>query len=489
MYCQLFKLSEQPFRLTPDPQFLFASKQHARAKAYMESTIWLADGFVIVTGEIGSGKTTLIESFLEELPEDIVLAHINQTQLSPVEFLQALLVEFGFEPFRQRKIELLSMLRDFLVEQYANNRKVLLIIDEAQNLSRKVLEEVRLLSGIEAQKEKLLRIILAGQPELSDKLDSPKLEQLAQRVRLRFHLNTLSKRETHEYIRHRLEIAGAEGRRIFDEDAMDMVFRYAGGVPRLTNILCDTAMLCAFAEERDTVDVELVEAAVEELQWVEYAERRREMDRPSSLESTGRFQLGTTEPVSAGQFDIMFRDEFVTEFSLPFGRTILGRTSDNDLQIRSKFVSRHHAQVTADHDRVMIEDLNSTNGIVVHQRRVKSHTLEDGDLIQIGEHKLLFRRGVSLPAPEEDWNEEEEEDEDEGDNSFDDDETPDAVDEPGKTDEPVRSRRKRRRGRRRNAHREAERTTAEPGHGSDQACDDGEAVDSSAEWVLEKQTE
>ncbi len=233
MYCELFQLTEPPFRLTPDPQFLFASKQHARAKAYMESTIWLADGFVVITGDIGSGKTTLIESFLSELPKDIVLAHISQTQLSPVEFLQALLVEFGFKPFRKRKVELLSMLKDFMVEQYAAGKKILLVIDEAQNLSRKVLEEVRLLSGLEMRKEKLLRIIIAGQPELSHKLDSPRLQQLTQRVRLRFHLGALSKRETHEYITHRLDVAGAKGRTIFEPAACDLVFRYTGGVPRL----------------------------------------------------------------------------------------------------------------------------------------------------------------------------------------------------------------------------------------------------------------
>ncbi len=520
MYCELFKLREPPFRLTPDPQFLFASRQHARAKAYMESTIWLADGFVVVTGEIGSGKTTLIESFLEELPEDIVLAHISQTQLSPVEFLQALLVEFGFEPFQKKKIELLSMLRDFLVEQYANNRKVLLIIDEAQNLSRKVLEEVRLLSGIEAQKEKLLRIILAGQPELSDKLDSPKLEQLAQRVRLRFHLNTLSKRETHDYIRHRLEIAGAEGRRIFDDDAMDMVFRYAGGVPRLTNILCDTAMLCAFAEERDTVDTELVKAAVEELQWVEYAERRRDRDDPSAAESTGRFSQVVARPTTAGRFDILFRDEFVTEFTLPFGRTILGRTSDNDLQIRSKFVSRHHAQVTADRDRVVIEDLNSTNGIMVRQRRVTNHTLEDGDIIQIGEHKLLFRRGTPVPAPAEDWSEDEEDTEDdsgdfrsdhrhdshfestiasdgadEGDDqeklSAGDDETlddSDDSDEPAETGAPARSVKRRLKPRRR-PRRDTRGTTARTDRRHNESADGDKDGDVSGERVLEKQTD
>ena len=386
MYCELFGLTEAPFRLTPDPQFLFASKQHARAKAYMESTIWLADGFVVITGEIGSGKTTLIESFLADLPENIVLAHVSQTQLSPVEFLQAVLVEFGFKPFRMRKVELLAMLKDFMVEQYAAGRKILLVIDEAQNLSRKVLEEVRLLSGLEAQKEKLLRIIFAGQPELAHKLDSPRLEQLMQRVRLRFHLGALSKRETHEYIAHRLEVAGANGRRIFDEAACDMVFRYAGGVPRLVNVLCDTAMLCAFAEERPTVDEELVKAAVEELQWVEYAERVKEKER--AQEATGEFEA---LEMPLARFEILFQDQFVSEFRVPLGRAIIGRTADNDLQIRSKFISRHHAQIISTKSRSVLEDLNSTNGIFVKSRRVKRHELSDGDEIQLGEHKLVYR--------------------------------------------------------------------------------------------------
>ena len=130
MYCELFQLTEPPFRLTPDPQFLFSSKQHARAKAYMESTIWLADGFVVISGEIGCGKTTLIETFLRELEKDVVVAQVAQTQVSPIEFLQAVLVQFGFSPFKMRKAELLATLNQFLVEQYAAGRKVLLIVDE-----------------------------------------------------------------------------------------------------------------------------------------------------------------------------------------------------------------------------------------------------------------------------------------------------------------------------------------------------------------------
>jgi general secretion pathway protein A len=386
MYCELFKLREPPFRLTPDPQFLFSSKQHARAKAYMESTIWLADGFVVITGDIGSGKTTLIESFLEELPDDVVLAHITQTQLSPVEFLQALLLELGFEPFEKRKIELLSMLKDFLVEQYAQQKKVLLIVDEAQNLSRTVLEEVRLLSGVEAQKEKLLRIVLAGQPELAAKLDSPRLEQLAQRVRLRFHLGALTRHEVREYIEHRLEVAGAGRRRIFTDEAFEAVFRYGGGVPRLTNILCDTAMLCAFADEKDVVDADVIETAAEELQWVEYAERVR--NRAHGHERTGKLEAADG---SVARLDVLYRDELVTQFNLHPGRIVIGRTPDNDLRIPSRFISRHHAQVVTDERGCVVEDLNSTNGIHVRSRRVKRHELSDGDVIQLGEHKLLYR--------------------------------------------------------------------------------------------------
>ncbi|HSG65031.1 MAG TPA: AAA family ATPase [Gammaproteobacteria bacterium] len=382
-YCELFGLSEPAFRLTPDPQFLFASKQHARAKAYMESTIWLADGFVVITGEIGSGKTTLIECFLDDLPDEITYALISQTQLSPVEFLQAVLVEFGLDPFRKDKVELLTMIKDFLVEQYAQGKRVLLVVDEAQNLSKKVLEEIRLLSGIETKKEKVLRIILAGQPELSDTLDSPKLEQLSQRVRLRFHLGRLSRDETREYIEHRLRIAGSKDREIFTPEAIRSVFLYSGGVPRLINVRADTALLCAYADERTVVDERVIAAAVEELQWVKYD--RRVLER--SVDSTGRHRILA---VPLAKIELYHGEELVKAIDLNSGRTIIGRTPDNDLQIKSKFVSRHHAQIVSDLQESTIEDLNSTNGIYVASGRVKRHTLMDGDTIQLGEHTLVY---------------------------------------------------------------------------------------------------
>jgi len=269
-YLEHFKLNEQPFGFTPDPKFIYWSKQHSHAMAYLQSTILLADGFVVITGEIGSGKTTLLQSFLGEIEDDIVYALVSQTQLKTTQFLQAVLTEFGFKPFDKHKVELLDMLNMFLIEQYSNGKKVILIVDEAQNLSKKVLEEIRMLSGVETHKEKVLRIILAGQPELKETLESPGLAQLAQRVRFRCHIGPLSHPEMRDYIEHRLKVAGIEPNDLIANDAFAPIYRYTGGIPRLINTLCDTALLCAFADEKQTVDAEDVMSAVKELNWKNY---------------------------------------------------------------------------------------------------------------------------------------------------------------------------------------------------------------------------
>jgi general secretion pathway protein A len=387
MYLELFKLHELPFRLSPDPQFLYLSKQHARAKAYMESTIWFTDGFVVITGEIGAGKTTLIETFLRELQTDAVVAQINQTQLSPTAFLQTVLVQFGFSPFNMKKPEVLATLNQFLVEQHINGRKVLLIVDEAQNLSHRVLEEVRMLSGIETTKDKALRIILAGQPELNDKLNSPELVQLAQRVRLRFHLTALTKAETAAYIDHRLEVAGSQGHRIFADETYGMIFKYTGGVPRLINTLCDTCLMAAFGRDQDTVAMEDLEAAIKELQWVEFAAGTNRMRIPN-LEPTPSANTGTGHTV--GRILLASEGKTVIERELKPGRLVIGRTVDNDLQIDSKFISRHHCQIVTQEHSCLIEDLNSTNGIYVQSKRVRRHNLNDGDVVQVGQHEIMY---------------------------------------------------------------------------------------------------
>jgi type II secretory pathway predicted ATPase ExeA len=408
MYLDNFKLRDHPFRLSPDPDFLYLSKAHSRAKAYMESTIWFTDGFVVITGEIGSGKTTLIETFLRELEKDVIVAQINQTQISPIEFLQSVLAQFGFTPFKMKKAELLATLNNFLIEQYAAGRKVLLIVDEAQNLSLSTLEEIRMLSGIETTKDKVLRIILAGQPELNAKLDSPELVQLTQRVRLRFHLSALSPDDTRGYILHRLEVAGSGGREIFAADTFPLIYRYTGGVPRLINTLCDTAMMAAFTTERDHVRIDDVQAAIEELRWKEFSERPTGVSHAgtvsASTASTGRFgqrgpglYVGPAEPPEApaekpvlAKLVVVADGKNLGEMPLYMGRTLIGRTPENDLQIDSRFVSRHHCQIITRADICVVEDLNSTNGIVVKSRRVRRHNLNDGDVITIGRHDLIY---------------------------------------------------------------------------------------------------
>lgn len=387
MYLEHFQLTELPFRLSPDPAFLFLSKHHARAKAYMESTIWFTDGFVVITGEIGSGKTTLIETFLHELEKDVVVAQVAQTQVSPIEFLQAVLVQFGFSPFKMRKAELLATLNQFLVEQYAAGRRVLLIVDEAQNLSNRVLEEIRLLSGVETTKEKVLRIILAGQPELNDKLESAEMVQLAQRVRLRFHLTALTFEDTHAYVLHRLEVAGSHGRKIFTDDTFPVIYRYTGGVPRLINTLCDTAMMGAYALDKKHIGIEALNAAIEELRWVEFGSRTNRM-RAAARAAPAPRPIGPNEVLA--RIIVAHSGQQVEERPLRIGRLIIGRTSDNDLQVDSKFVSRHHCQITTTAEGSLLEDLNSTNGVYVKSKRVRKHHLNDGDVIVLGKHEIMY---------------------------------------------------------------------------------------------------
>ena len=383
-YLEHFNLREQPFRLTPDPEFLYWSKQHARAKAYMESTIWLADGFVVITGEIGSGKTTLLQSFLSELEDDIVYAVVSQTQLTPTQFLQAVLTEFGFKPFNKRKVELLDMLNMFLIEQYSNGKKVVLVVDEAQNLTRKVLEEIRMLSGIETHKEKVLRIILAGQPELKDTLDSPHLKQLVQRIRLRFHIGPLDSRELREYIDRRLAVAGREPNDLFQDGTFDVIHRFTSGVPRLINTLCDTALLCAFADEKAVVDVDDIMAAVAELNWKEPESNTGLYDQLRQVTTPATVHDHVT------QVEVRADGETVSVQSFPPGRVIIGRSPDNEVYIRSKFVSRHHAQLVSDEEGCIIEDLNSTNGVFIGEKQVKKHRLRSGDVISLGVHELVY---------------------------------------------------------------------------------------------------
>jgi general secretion pathway protein A len=265
MYTRFFGFKERPFKLVPNPAYLYLSKGHEEALAHLQCAVVHEDGFVAITGEVGTGKTTLCRSFLENLGKEVEAAYIFNPRLDAVGLLKAINEEFGIEHTADAIKPLIDTLNQYLMVQHAQGKKVLLIIDEAQNLGRDVLEQLRLLSNLETTLHKLLQIILVGQPELGELLDSHALRQLRQRITLYTHLTPFTFKETREYIEHRIRIASGRPAVRFTQAACRRIHRFAGGIPRLINIACDRALLCAFGVESRKVTRRIVGEALDEL--------------------------------------------------------------------------------------------------------------------------------------------------------------------------------------------------------------------------------
>jgi general secretion pathway protein A len=267
MYTSFFGLGEKPFAITPDPRYLFMSERHAEALAHLLYGVNEAGGFIQLTGEVGTGKTTIVRSLLERMPGHADVAVILNPQLTPVQFVLTICEELGIfvrdEDAASIK-DLVDILNKRLLEAHAKARRVVVIVDEAQNLSPETLEQVRLLTNLETASQKLLQIILIGQPELREVLARVELRQLAQRITGRYHLDPLSKPETASYINHRLKIAGASGE-FFTSAALKEVHRLSGGVPRIINVICDRALLGAFTQETHRIGPALVREAAGEV--------------------------------------------------------------------------------------------------------------------------------------------------------------------------------------------------------------------------------
>jgi general secretion pathway protein A len=266
MYVPFFGLAEKPFAITPDPRYLFLGERHADALAHLVYGITDAGGFIQLTGEVGTGKTTTVRSLLARAPANAEIALIVNPRLTPQEFLESLCAELGV-PLPQGATgtrEIVERLNARLLEAHAAGRRVVLIVDEAQNLTPEVLEQVRLLTNLETESQKLLQIILIGQPELREVLARNELRQLAQRVTARFHLEPLAPAETVAYVRHRMRVAGARNE-VFTRGALRELHRLSGGVPRLINIIADRALLGAYTEEALQVDAALVRRAAAEV--------------------------------------------------------------------------------------------------------------------------------------------------------------------------------------------------------------------------------
>ena len=286
MYLQFFGLTEAPFSLTPDPAFVYLSAAHRDALAHLLYGVGKggAGGFVQLTGEVGTGKTTICRCLLEQVPDDTVLALVLNPMLTPIELLVTICEELRIEVgnFRDSSKSLVDALNGYLLKQHADGKRVVVVIDEAQNLSAEALEQVRLLTNLETAKHKLLQIVLLGQPELRQLLQRQNLRQLAQRITARYHLAPLGEKDTFAYVRHRMQVAGSR-QNPFRRSALRALYRRSGGVPRLINIIADRALAGAYARESDRVDAQLVHAAANEVQPSETRVRRH---RSSGLIAT-----------------------------------------------------------------------------------------------------------------------------------------------------------------------------------------------------------
>jgi len=268
MYREFFGLKEKPFNVTSDPNFLFLSRVHKEAFSHLLYGIKERKGFLEITGEIGAGKTTLCRALLNHLDAKTKSAFIFNSTLPDMQLFQTVLEDFGLPVERKTKAAMLRQFNNFLLEELSKNNNVVLIIDEAQNLKNSVLEELRILSNLETEKEKLFQMILVGQPQLRDKINSPNLEQLRQRIGVRFHITPLEGDEVGEYIYHRLKIAGSHGGINFSDAALEAIYKYSGGIPRIINKVCDKALLCAYVIETKHIDLSIVEKCVQEIEGV-----------------------------------------------------------------------------------------------------------------------------------------------------------------------------------------------------------------------------
>ena len=265
VYTEFFGLNEKPFAITPDPRYLYMSARHTDALAHLLYGISESGGFIQLTGEVGTGKTTLIRSVLEQLPEKADIALILSPQLTTLEFLETITQELRCPAAAERTVKAqIDALNVALMRAHSEGRRVVLIVDEAQTLSPELLEQVRLLTNLETSKQKLLQIILIGQPELRELLDRPEMRQIAQRITGRYHLEPLTKEDTRAYVSHRLRVAGAQSE-VFTRSAIGALYKHSRGIPRLINVIADRALLAGYTQDRRSVDAKLVSAAAAEV--------------------------------------------------------------------------------------------------------------------------------------------------------------------------------------------------------------------------------
>jgi type II secretory pathway predicted ATPase ExeA len=410
MYFDYFGLKKNPFRITPDEDFLYLLDSHKNSFAYLKYTAWANDGFMLLSGEIGTGKTILLRKLCKDLGSSIKIISISQTQLELDDLLRFLLYELTESFEGASRAEFIIRIRENLLERKKQGEKILLVLDEAQNLNRECLEEIRLLADEMYDGENLINIILAGQPEIENNIDLFGLEQLRQRIRITYRLTELRQRDVGPYMDFRTyigygnepyvsssralisgsihQIKLANFKRLFVKDSSAYIYKLTRGVPRLINALCETSLVLAFGENKKIINNDLIAQAVDELGWLAFEDDEED----NVAEATGTHDALFFIEVS--QDGKLIKTVGVSH--LPFA---IGRSDINDLVLINKTVSKQHAILDFQNDKLIIKDHNSTNGVKINGLKVVAHVISNGEVAQIGRYKLRFILGVGDEGP------------------------------------------------------------------------------------------
>lgn len=335
MYKEHFSFKQKPFELTPNPDFLFLSSAHKKAITYLDYGIKEKTGFILLTGEIGAGKTTIVRNMIKTLPGKIRLSRVTNTKVSSEQLISMINEDFGLEVQGKSKTTLLSELNESLIEQYSKDLQPVLLVDEAQNLTADLLEEIRLLSNLETDKAKLLQIILVGQPELKKTLELPALVQLRQRITINFHITPLTTEEIGQYIKHRLTVAGNPDAFNIKEDMLEAIHQFSRGIPRLINILCDFALLATYVEGKEEVGIDIVEEVINDLKSYNYWN-----------ESEGETPVAKDAPVEQGRDSdfLKITGELITRL-IKLEEALSG-FKDIDISVLSEKVARLEEEIS-----------------------------------------------------------------------------------------------------------------------------------------------
>lgn len=398
MYYEFFNLKEHPFRLTCEPKYFYLSPEHTHANAMMEYALIKRQGIMLLTGEVGTGKTMLVQHFLSRLDTGYKIISINQTKLSEIEFLQLLLLELE-EQVKQDddKQLLLTSILAKLEELHKHNLHVIIFIDEAQNLDPSILKILFQISQLRVANQRVCTIYLVGQNKIRETLDSPEISDTVNIINSKYHLGPLNLKDIRRYIFHRLAVAGGHKSVKFDKDVFPVIETYTGGRPRLINVLTDHILTYAFMEELKEVTAKTVDRALEDLQWLPFG-----------------VQYGTEQPRTAEVFKeerrnsyklvIRTNNKIQGEYFIRKKRINIGRHRDNDLRIDDPLISRQHAQILQQGRTIYLRDLNSTNGTYVKNKRVDIAALEEGTVVKLGNCYLTFLRNNKVPSSSESGN-------------------------------------------------------------------------------------